>query len=320
MTEKDIDHYYIGYCLQLAAKGRYSAHPNPMVGAILVKNNRIIGKGFHKVPGSPHAEQIAIKQAGHAAKNATLYINLEPCCHHGRTPPCSDLIIKSKIKRVVISSLDPNPLVNSNSIKQLRKSGVIVKVGIMKKDGMNLNRGFMSRFIKKRPFVIVKSGISLDGKTSLYNGVSKWITSEYSRIDVQYERSMASIILTTSNTVIADNPLLTVRLPYLLKKISKQPDLAVLDSKLRIPLTHKIFSITDRKIYLFTSIKLCKNKYKSNVEIIYISSINKKINLKRCFSILNDKDVNNILVEAGSILMSSLFKDDLVDELSLIHI
>ncbi|MFL2559640.1 MAG: bifunctional diaminohydroxyphosphoribosylaminopyrimidine deaminase/5-amino-6-(5-phosphoribosylamino)uracil reductase RibD [Gammaproteobacteria bacterium] len=156
--------------MELAKKGNYTTHPNPRVGALVVKNNTIIGKGYHKNPGSSHAEQIAIKNAGSNCKGSTLYVNLEPCCHFGKTPPCLDLIIRSKIKRVVISSIDPNPLVNGKSITQLKHAGIEVKIGICNNDAIEINKGFYSKFLNKKPFVVVKSGISLDGKIALHNG------------------------------------------------------------------------------------------------------------------------------------------------------
>ncbi len=320
MTKKEFDILFIKKTFELAKKGQYSAHPNPKVGAIVVKNNKIISKGYHKSPGSPHAEKIAITNAGNEIINSTLYVNLEPCCHYGKTPPCLDLIIKNKIKRVVISTRDPNPLVNGKSIKALKKSGIEVSVGICKKEAISLNRGFFKKFKENKPFVILKSGISLDGKISLKNGNSKWITSAKSRDDVQYERALCSLILTTSKTVIKDDPELTVRKKELLRKNIVQPDIALLDSKLIVPLNSKVFDKLNRKIYIFSTherIKSTKKKYKSNVLLIPISLKNNQLNLKQVFDKLVAKDINNILVESGSTLACNLFKASLVDELLL---
>ncbi|MBC8297470.1 MAG: bifunctional diaminohydroxyphosphoribosylaminopyrimidine deaminase/5-amino-6-(5-phosphoribosylamino)uracil reductase RibD [Pelagibacterales bacterium] len=315
-----LDIYYIKKTFELAKKGNYTTHPNPRVGALVVKNNTIIGKGYHKNPGSSHAEQIAIKNAGSNCRGSTLYVNLEPCCHFGKTPPCLDLIIRSKIKRVVISSIDPNPLVNGKSITQLKHAGIEVKIGICNDDAIEINKGFYSKFLNKKPFVVVKSGISLDGKIALHNGESKWITSSLSRSDVQKERALTSMILTTSETILADNPRLTVREVGLKKKIFKQPDLALLDSNLRISPKSKIFSDSSRKIYLFTS-KKSKEKstvsFKPNVQIISLPCRNQKLDMIKCFEILANQGVNDILVESGSTLISSLFKHSLVDELLL---
>lgn len=316
-TKNDIDIDYIRQTFILALKGKFTAHPNPMVGAIIVKNNKIISKGYHRHPGSAHAEQIAIKKAGSQAKKSTLYINLEPCCHYGRTPPCLDLIIQSKISRVVISSIDPNPLVNGFSIKKLRKAGIEVKINVLKKEALDLNKNFFSKFINNRPFITAKSGISLDGKISLSNGVSKWITSNASRIDVHKERAASSLILTSSNTVIADNPKLSVRGKALESKICKQPDIAVLDSKLRIPLSSNIFSDKSRKIYLFTNRKSSRKKYRSNVVIVSNVTTNGKIDIKKCINYLASQDINNIFIESGPRLIESFLKLKLIDELLL---
>ena len=317
MNKEETDKYYIRETFKLALNGKYTVHPNPMVGAVIVKNGKIIGKGYHLKPGSPHAEQEAINDAGKSAHNSTLYINLEPCCHYGRTPPCSDLIISNKIKRVVVSSLDPNPIVNGKSIEQLKRSGIEVKTGVLEDDAIKLNQGFFNKFLLNRPAVICKSGISLDGKISLSNGVSKWITSEESRQDVQMERSITSLIFTSSKTVILDNPSLNVRDPLLLKKILKQPDLAIVDTRLKIPMKSKIFNNSSRKIYLFTSIKNTAKKYKKNVIIVYMETIDKKINISKCMKYLAKQDINYIFIEAGPTLIKSFLKKSLIDEMIL---
>jgi diaminohydroxyphosphoribosylaminopyrimidine deaminase/5-amino-6-(5-phosphoribosylamino)uracil reductase len=317
MTKNEADIFYMNKVLLLAAKGKYTVQPNPMVGALVVKDNKIIGSGYHRKPGTPHAEQVAIKKAGDKSHNATLYINLEPCCHYGRTPPCSDLIIESKISRVVISSLDPNPLVNGKSVKQLRRSGVIVKTGVLKHQSLDLNKGFFSKFTNKRPHVTAKFGVSLDGKISLFNGKSKWITSPDSRIDAQEERASRSLIFTSSKTVLKDNPQMTIRNSILLNKIIRQPDIAIIDRNLKIPINSKIFNDKSRLVYIFTNRKQSSKKYRSNVVLVKISSDNGKMNIKECLHFLAKQDINNILLESGSNLMSSFLKEKLVDQLIL---
>ena len=317
MNKKEKDIFYIKKVIELAKKGRYTVHPNPMVGAIIVKNNQIIGKGYHKKPGTPHAEQIAIQQAGHDAKGSTLYVNLEPCCHFGRTPPCSNIIIESKIKRVVICEYDPNPIINGKSIRQLKKAGIIVDIGLYKHEAINLNKGFYSRFNLNAPYVTAKIGMSLDGKTSISNGNSKWITSNESRADVQYERALTPLILSTSNTIIKDNPLLNVRIKSLQKKIINQPSLAIVDSNLRIPLNSRVFSNNSRKIIIFTAKKKIYKKYKPNVEIIIVPNTKNGLNIKSCLKNLALKNYNNIFIESGPKLISSLLKENLIDELIL---
>ena len=245
------DLQYLRHALKLAEKGKFSVYPNPKVGAVLVKNGKIIGQGYHESPGKPHAESIAIKKAGKKSKGSTLYVNLEPCYHHGKTPPCVDLIIKSKIKRVVICNFDPNPLVNKKSISKLRRNGIEVTTGIHKDIALILNREFYHSYQYNKPFVTVKLAVSLDGKISLNDGRSKWISSEDSRRDVQIERALSSLILTTSNTIIADNSLLNVRDSAIINKISRQPDVAIIDRKSQISEKYKIF-----KIYILTIVQL----------------------------------------------------------------
>jgi len=317
MTNNETDKFYMNKVLLLAAKGQYTVQPNPMVGALIVKGNKIIGSGYHRKPGTPHAEQVAIKKAGKKAKDATLYINLEPCCHYGRTPPCSDLIIESKISRVIISSLDPNPLVNGKSVKQLRKYGIKVKTGVLKKESLQLNKGFFSKFVNKRPHVTAKFGVSLDGKISLSNGTSKWITSPDSRKDAQEERASRSLIFTSSKTVLRDNPQMTIRDPILLDKIIKQPDIAIIDRNLRVPINSKIFNDKSRLVYIFTNRKQSSKKFRSNVILVKTSLNNNKINIKECLRFLAKQDINSILLESGSNLMSSFLREKLVDELIL---
>ena len=317
MTDKETDKYFMQKVINLAKNGQYTVHPNPMVGAIIVKNNKIISSGYHKKPGGPHAEQDAIKKAGSNAKNSTLYINLEPCCHYGRTPPCSDLIIQSKIRRVVVSCLDPNPLVNGKSIKQLRRSGIIVNTGTLRKEAKELNKGFFSKFINRRPHITAKFGMSIDGKISLESGESKWITNKESRDDAQKERALNCAIFTSSKTVLYDNPQMTVRDNNLIKKIIKQPDLAVMDRNLEVPTNSKIFKDKSRLIYIFTSKGRSSKKYKSNVILVKVSSKNNLLDINECLEYLAKQDVNNIFLESGSRLMGSFLKDDLIDELLL---
>ena len=317
ISKKEKDIFYIKKVIELARKGQYTAHPNPMVGAIIVKNDKIIGQGYHKKIGTPHAEQIAIKQAGKKVKNSTLYVNLEPCCHFGRTPPCSNIIIESKIKRVVICERDPNPIINGKSIKQLKKANIIVDVGLYSNKALQLNKGFYNRFNFKLPYVTAKIGMSLDGKTSLSNGDSKWITSHKSRTDVQHERALSSLILSTSNTIIKDNPLLNVREKSLQKKIIDQPSLAIIDSNLRIPLNSKVFSNYKRRVIVFTAKKRIYKKYKSNVEIITVTSTKDGLNIKNCLKHLALRNYNNIFIESGPKLISTLLKKNLINELIL---
>ena len=316
--EKDI--FFMKQAIELAKKGCYSTHPNPRVGALIVKNNIIIGKGYHQHPGLPHAEYLAIKNAKHSCRGSTLYVNLEPCCHFGKTPPCSNLIIEKKIKRVVISNTDPNPIVSGNSIKLMRKHGIEVDVGILGGESKNLNKGFFSRFTHDKPYIKLKLAISLDGKIALNNGKSKWISSISSRNDVQEERALCSAILTSSNTILSDNPRLTVRKKSLMSEINKQPTLVILDSKLRIPSTMNVFKGKNRNIFILTSKNITKNiesKYKKNVRLFKVPLQGKEINLRSVMRLLSKNEINEVIVEAGAKLTGSLLKKSLIDEIIL---
>ena len=311
---REIDKYYLDMTLKLAEKGEFTVYPNPKVGAVIVKNNKVVGSGYHKSPGSPHAEAIAIKKAGLKAKKSTLYVNLEPCSHFGKTPPCVDLIIKNKIKRVVIGNYDPNPLVNKKSITKLRRAGISVSTGILKQRATLLNKEFYHMHQEKIPHITVKVGMSLDGKIALGNGHSKWISSIESRLDVQRERAKSSVILSTVKTIIKDNPLLNVREPCYSKKLNKQPDLAVIDNHLKLHKDLNIFNVPNRKIILFTQSKKIKN-LGENVEIIQLSNDNQF--LKRAFRSLLNKGHYKVFVESGPTLISSLIQKKLVSELIL---
>ncbi len=320
MTQLELDKYYITQTFKLAKKGQYTADPNPIVGALLVKNNKVISSGYHKGPGKYHAEYIAIKKAGKKSIGSTLYVNLEPCCHYGRTPPCSDYIIKNKIKRVVVSTIDPNPLISGKSIRQLRKNGIEVTVGVYKNEAKKINAAFFTKFNLDRPYVIAKSAISLDGKITTSDNKSKWISSNQSRQDVQKERARSSAILTTSNTVIKDNPRLTVRRYDVLKKINKQPMLILLDTNLKVPRTNHIFKQKNRNIIIFTSKKITEKiikQYNSNVTLYKIKKTVNGIDLTNSFKILANNNIHKLFVEAGNKLMSSLLKKSYIDELIL---
>ena len=319
-NKKDLDIFFMNKALQFAEKGVYSTHPNPRVGAIVVKNNKILGQGYHRQPGSHHAEYLAIKNSKNSCSSATLYVTLEPCCHFGKTPPCSNLIIESKIKRVVISTIDPNPLVSGKSIKLLRKHGIKVDTGILKNRSQSLNKGFFSRFNNLRPYVLVKSGISLDGKIALQNNDSKWVTSVHSRKNVQKERALCSAILTTSKTILSDNPKFTVRDKSLLTKIKRQPTLVILDSNLKLPSKMDVFKNLNRDIIIFTSKQITKNilsKYKKNVRLFSVPKYKKTLNLHKVMEILSKEELNELLVESGATLIGNLLRESLVDELIL---
>ena len=216
------DHQYMTQALRLAERGRYTTMPNPRVGCVIVKDGRVIGEGFHQRAGEPHAEVLALQAAGDAARGADAYITLEPCSHHGRTPPCADALIKADIHRVVAAMQDPNPRVAGSGVAHLVAHGIETACGLMEAQARELNTGFISRMTLDKPYVRSKIAASLDGRTALANGVSQWITGEAARTDVQHWRAQSCAILTAVSTVDADDPAMIVRLPELTVEITQQ--------------------------------------------------------------------------------------------------
>lgn len=311
MTKKNKIHF-MEMALKLAAKGKGKTSPNPCVGAIVVKNNCIVGKGYHKKAGLAHAEVVALDEAGSKAKGATLYITLEPCAHFGRTPPCVDKIIKSGIKNVVIGMVDPNPLNNGRGIAKLKEYGIKTEVGFLEDRLKNLNESFIKYITKRAPFVTVKIAESLDGKIATKDGDSKWITSDKSRAFAHRIRSEFDAIMVGVNTVIRDNPTLDAWFS------KKHPIKVVTDSHLSTPQNAAIFSgngpviivtlpsrpgqVTDNRKALTGKAKILEVKEKSG-----------QVNLRDMFKKLAQMEITNILVEGGGTLIGALFDEGLVD-------
>src|SRR5674476_937804 len=236
MTETPDDYSFMTQALCLAERGLYSTMPNPRVGCMLVKAGKIIGEGWHERAGEPHAEVLALRQAGENARGADVYVTLEPCSHHGRTPPCAEALIAAGVKRVMAAMQDPNPKVAGSGLAMLKAQGIAVASGLMEPQARELNPGFISRMTRNRPLVRSKIAASLDGRTALANGVSQWISGEAARQDVQHWRARSCAVLTGINTVLADDARLNVREI----ETQRQPLRVVLDSKLRMPLTARI--------------------------------------------------------------------------------
>ncbi|MDC9590251.1 bifunctional diaminohydroxyphosphoribosylaminopyrimidine deaminase/5-amino-6-(5-phosphoribosylamino)uracil reductase RibD [Xenorhabdus sp. XENO-10] len=305
------DELYMRRALELAEKGRYTAHPNPKVGCILVLENTIIGEGWHVRVGTPHAEINALHQAGTQANGSTAYVTLEPCAHHGRTPPCCDALINAGVSRVVIASEDPYPQVNGKGIERLRKAGINVEVGLLRKEAEELNCGFLSRVRRGRPWVRAKIGMSLDGRTTLADGNSKWITSAKSREDVHKWRLSSCAILTGIGTVLADDPQLTARIS---NDMNLAPLRIILDSYLRIPHKAKVLDKMAETLIVHRP-DAQEIKLPPHVNRISIDTCNNQINLKMLLEELGNRGLNDIFVEAGPILTGSLLKERLIDEL-----
>ena len=319
LMSKDLDNKYMDIAIELAKKGKYRTHPNPLVGAVIVKDNKIISKGFHKRFRGKHAEREAIDKSTQSLIGSTMYVTLEPCHHHGNTPPCVDAIIESKISRVVIATKDPNPLVNEKSITKLRDNGIDVKTGVRESEAKELNKSFFYKYSSEKPYMRLKFGVSIDGKIANQKRESKWITSEASRNVVQSKRAEVNAILTTSNTILADNPFMNIRDGKILKQIENQPALIVLDSKLRISDKANIFKTKNRLVIIITDIQNTKNMpirtFKDNVVVKFVQTKNRRIMLHDIYDIANAYNLNDILVECGNTLASSLFQDNAVDEI-----
>jgi diaminohydroxyphosphoribosylaminopyrimidine deaminase/5-amino-6-(5-phosphoribosylamino)uracil reductase len=243
-TFSDFDHQAMARALELAARGSATTQPNPRVGCVIARDGQIIGEGWHERAGGPHAEVAALRSlqaspGGIAnARGATVYVTLEPCSHHGRTPPCSDALVSARVARVVFAIPDPNPKVAGRGAVMLTQAGIKVDIGLMEAEAEELNVGYLKRMRHGRPFVRVKAAMSLDGRTALANGQSQWITSEAAREDVQHWRANSAAVLTGIGTVLADDPRLNVRLP----DVERQPTVVVLDANARTPPTARLFT------------------------------------------------------------------------------
>ena len=305
--------------LRLARYGRYTTRPNPNVGCVITNaDNKIVGTGYHVRAGEAHAEINALKQAGKNAHNGTAYVSLEPCCYEGKTGPCTTALIEAEISRVVIAMCDPNPLVSGKGIEKLREKGIQVDTDLMHDQAKILNRGFVKRMTLGLPWVTVKMASSLDGRTALSNGKSKWITSEMARKDVQMLRAQYDAIMTGVGTVLADNPSLNVRISNkelgIESKIN-QPHRIILDSSLQFPKEAKMLS-HEGETWIFTT-KQAKQSEFSNIEHCKIFTLNEnngKLDLKELLQTLAKKEINSVLIEAGPKLVGSLLKEGLVDE------
>ena len=307
------------HAIRLAQKGLYTADPNPAVGCVIVKNDKIIGEGWHRRAGEAHAEVHALKQAGDQAKDATVFVTLEPCSHTGRTPPCANALINAGVKKVVVAMCDPNPLVAGDGLKKLQDAGIEVENGLLATQAGELNPGFIKRMEAGRPFVRVKLAMSLDGRTAMASGESQWISSEASRNDVQRLRAESSAILTGIDTVLADDPSMNVRLSAAELKVDRvrQPKRIVLDSQLRMPSDAKIVSLEGQCI-VYTTVNVDnRDSYPFIIEqCAALHDVQDgKIDLKTLMQDLAKKEINLLHVEAGSVLCGALLKNDLVDEI-----
>jgi len=305
--------------LDLAIQGQTTTQPNPMVGCVIVNDGEIVGEGYHHAAGDLHAEREALKQAGEKARGATVYVNLEPCCHQGRTPPCTDGLIDAGVSRVVAAMGDPNPLVEGGGFELLNGAGIDVQSSVLKEQAIWLNRGFVSRMALQKPWVVLKSAATLDGRTAAHDGESKWITGAAARADVQTLRSQTSAIITGIGTVLVDDPEMNVRLD----NTQRQPLRVLLDSALQVPLEARIIG-SDEKLVIFT----LSEDHTKIAELIeagaeVIQQIAKqgqtRLDLDEVVKELAKWQCNEIFIEAGQTLSGAFLESGLVDELALFY-
>jgi len=318
--QKQIDETYMARALALAAQATGRTHPNPMVGAVVVKDGQIIGEGFHHKAGEAHAEVNALQQAGEAAKGATLYVTLEPCAHYGKTPPCAKRVIEAGLQRVVIGVVDPNPLVGGKGIQMLLDAGIEVTSGVLIDQCSKLIEGFLTFIKTGRPFVTLKSAMSLDGKIATRTGHSQWITNETARQDGHRLRATHDVILTGIGTVLSDNPSLNCRLQADSKLSEEniqelnatplhQPDVVILDSLGRTPVDAKLFEQPNRDVYIFVSsaCKDCQIKALTNrgAKVIPVESTVNGLDITLILKQLGELGFTSVLVEGGSHVIAS---------------
>lgn len=315
MISKD-DEKWMKRALLLASKAKGMTSPNPMVGAVIVKNGIVVGEGYHERAGEAHAEIVAIKRAGELARGSTLYVNLEPCTHYGKTPPCVPAIIGSGINRVVIGIEDPNPLIRGEGIRRLRQAGIEVELGILEDKSKKLNEAFFKYIIKKEPFVILKIASTLDGKIAMSDGESKWITGDKARRFVHLLRSQVDATLVGIGTILKDNPLLTSRI-----KGGKDPIRIVLDSQLKIPDEANVLISNPEKTIIATTNLASKEKIEKfqdkGIKILCLEPKEGRVNLKHLLTELGKMNITSIMVEGGSRVNGSFFDEGLIDKMIL---
>ena len=304
--------HYMAKALVLAERPIFSPHPNPRVGCIIVKNNVIVGEGFHEYAGGPHAEVNALSQAGDKAENSTVYVTLEPCSHFGQTPPCADALIKAQVSKVVIAMTDPNPKVAGQGIEKLQEAGIKVEVGLLELQAKKLNRGFITRMLKGRPWVCSKIAMSLDGRTSMKTGESKWITGPAARKDVQLLRAKTHALLSGSGTVIADDPSFTVRGLDEPEYGTRQPIRVIIDSQRKITKDAKVFKNNGQ--VLLAALESAEI-LSENIETLALPDHEGHVDLTALLKELAKRSINDVLVEAGPGLNGALLSQGLIDEL-----
>lgn len=324
-TEQSVlDAFYMARALELARKGVYSTHPNPRVGCVIVRDGEVVGEGWHVRAGEPHAEVHALRQAGDKAKGATAYVTLEPCSHHGRTPPCADALVNAGVGRVVAAMQDPNPEVAGRGLLRLMSAGIAVQSGVLEGEARAINKGFLKRMETGLPYVRVKLAMSLDGRTAMASGESQWITGPEARSAVQRLRAESSVILTGADTVIADDARLTVRPDELglsaeltALAVARPPLRVLVDGRLRVPLDAPFFQAGNALVVTCAAASARERYQDQGHELLALPSSGGHVDLRKLLVELAGRGVNDVLVEAGPKLAGAFTRLALVDEFQI---
>ncbi|WP_296258284.1 MULTISPECIES: bifunctional diaminohydroxyphosphoribosylaminopyrimidine deaminase/5-amino-6-(5-phosphoribosylamino)uracil reductase RibD [unclassified Pseudomonas] len=324
-TEQNVlDAFYMARALELARKGVYSTHPNPRVGCVIVREGEVVGEGWHVRAGEPHAEVHALRQAGEKAKGATAYVTLEPCSHHGRTPPCADALVNAGVGRVVAAMQDPNPDVAGRGLLRLMNAGIAVQSGVLESEARAINKGFLKRMEHGLPYVRVKLAMSLDGRTAMASGESKWITGPQARSAVQRLRAQSSAVLTGADTILADDARLTVRPDELgldaeltALAVTRTPLRVLVDGRLRVPLDAPFFRAGNALVATCAAASARERYQAQGHELLALPSSGGHVDLRKLLAELATRGVNDVLVEAGPKLAGAFTRQALVDEFQI---
>ncbi|WP_109514270.1 bifunctional diaminohydroxyphosphoribosylaminopyrimidine deaminase/5-amino-6-(5-phosphoribosylamino)uracil reductase RibD [Pseudomonas ovata] len=319
-----LDAHYMARALELARRGLYSTHPNPRVGCVIVRDGQVVGEGWHVRAGEPHAEVHALRGAGERARGATAYVTLEPCSHHGRTPPCADALVNAAVGRVVAAMQDPNPQVAGRGLQRLQGAGIAVHSGVLENEARTLNLGFIKRMETGLPYVRVKLAMSLDGRTAMASGESQWITGPDARAAVQRLRAQSSVVLTGADTVLIDNARLTVRPDELglgpdvtALAVARPPLRVLIDGRLRVPLTASFFAAGPALVAACATEASVPEYREQGHELLNLPGSGGHVDLQGLLVELGARGANEVLVEAGSRLAGAFARLGLVDEFQI---
>jgi diaminohydroxyphosphoribosylaminopyrimidine deaminase/5-amino-6-(5-phosphoribosylamino)uracil reductase len=319
-----LDAHYMARALELARKGLYSTHPNPRVGCVVVRDGQIVGEGWHVRAGERHAEVHALRQAGELARGATAYVTLEPCSHHGRTPPCAEALVNAGVGRVVAAMQDPNPQVAGRGLLRLMQAGIMVQAGVMEAEARALNIGFIKRMEQGLPYVRVKLAMSLDGRTAMASGESQWITGPAARSAVQRLRARSSVVLTGADSVLADGARMTVRASELgldaeatALAVARQPLRVLIDGRLKVPLDTPFYQAGSALVVTCAAAQARERYEQQGLELLALPGSDGHVDLRKLLSELASRGVNELLVEAGPRLAGAFARMGLVDEYQL---